>query len=33
MEQRAAQDGDCHATWVWRFLEEVLGLVLQSGVV
>lgn len=32
-KQRAAKAGDCHATWVWRFLWEVLGLVLESGVV
>jgi len=30
---RAAQAGDCHATWVLRFLWEVLGLVIESGVV
>ena len=33
LKRRAAQAGDCHATWVWRFLGEVLGLVLESGVV
>lgn len=32
-KHRAEQAGDCHATWVWRFLWEVLGLVLESGVV
>jgi hypothetical protein len=30
---RAAQAGDYHATWVLRFLWEVLGLVLESRVV
>jgi len=33
LKHRAAEAGDCHATWVWRFLWEVLGLVLESGVV
>lgn len=33
MKERAAAAGDCHATWVWRFLWEVLTLVIESGVV
>ncbi len=33
LKHRAWQADDWHATWVWRFLYEVLGLVLESGVV
>jgi hypothetical protein len=33
LKHRAAAAGDCHATWVWWFLWEVLGLVQESGVV
>jgi len=33
MKIRAAKTGDCQATLVWRFLWEVLGFVLERGVV
>jgi len=33
LKHRAAEVGDGHTSWVWYLLYQVLGIVLESGVV